>query len=84
MLINIRHIMIGFSAFISWHEATHQQLVLQFVFPFSARLVHRLDRLVSGVMMIARNPDAAVWLAACFRDKSAQAVQVCSEVIDPS
>lgn len=42
---------------------------------FPHRLVHRLDRRVSGVMMLARSADAAAWLAACFRDKAAQALQ---------
>ncbi|KAF5837417.1 hypothetical protein DUNSADRAFT_4397 [Dunaliella salina] len=36
------------------------------------RLVHRLDRNVSGVMAVARSADAAAWLAACFRDKASQ------------
>lgn len=38
----------------------------------ACRLVHRLDRNVSGVMALARSADAAAWLAACFRDKAAQ------------
>ncbi len=37
------------------------------------RLVHRLDKRVSGVMLVARHPDAAAWAAACFRDKVSQA-----------
>jgi 23S rRNA-/tRNA-specific pseudouridylate synthase len=32
----------------------------------------RLDRNVSGAMVIARDADAAAWLAACFRDKAAE------------
>ncbi len=37
------------------------------------RLVHRLDRNVSGVMVWARSADAATWLASCFSTKSATA-----------
>jgi len=36
------------------------------------RLIHRLDRNVSGVMAVARSAHAAAWMAACFRDKAAQ------------
>ncbi|MEW5301994.1 MAG: hypothetical protein WDW36_004812 [Sanguina aurantia] len=39
------------------------------------KLVHRLDKLVSGAMVVARNADSAHWLSACFREKSAQGVE---------
>ncbi|MEW5703091.1 MAG: RluA family pseudouridine synthase [Pseudomonadota bacterium] len=35
------------------------------------RLVHRLDRETSGVLVLARTPSAAAWLAAAFREKTA-------------
>ncbi|GLC35993.1 hypothetical protein PLESTB_000527000 [Pleodorina starrii] len=38
------------------------------------RLVHRLDQAASGVMVVARNADAATWLCAAFRDKAEQAL----------
>eukprot|EP00201_Polytomella_parva_P023104 CAMPEP_0175038978 /NCGR_PEP_ID=MMETSP0052_2-20121109/239_1 /TAXON_ID=51329 ORGANISM="Polytomella parva, Strain SAG 63-3" /NCGR_SAMPLE_ID=MMETSP0052_2 /ASSEMBLY_ACC=CAM_ASM_000194 /LENGTH=868 /DNA_ID=CAMNT_0016300601 /DNA_START=219 /DNA_END=2829 /DNA_ORIENTATION=- len=38
------------------------------------KIVHRLDRHVSGVLAIARNADTANWLAACFRERSDRAV----------
>eukprot|EP00198_Chlamydomonas_reinhardtii_P013374 XP_001702711.1 pseudouridine synthase [Chlamydomonas reinhardtii] len=36
------------------------------------KLVHRLDAQASGVMVVARNADAAAWLSAAFRGKSRQ------------
>ncbi len=36
------------------------------------RLVHRLDRDTSGVLLLARSAQAATRLAACFRDKRAE------------
>ncbi|GFH30932.1 uncharacterized protein HaLaN_29870, partial [Haematococcus lacustris] len=36
------------------------------------KLVHRLDRNASGVMVVARDADAATWLSAAFKDKSLQ------------
>ena len=40
------------------------------------KLVHRLDRETSGALVVARTPDAAAWLSACFREhaESAEAV----------
>ncbi|GFR41351.1 hypothetical protein Agub_g1964, partial [Astrephomene gubernaculifera] len=38
------------------------------------RLVHRLDQQASGVMVVARNADAATWLAAAFSGKARQAL----------
>ncbi|PNW77243.1 hypothetical protein CHLRE_10g428400v5 [Chlamydomonas reinhardtii] len=38
------------------------------------KLVHRLDAQASGVMVVARNADAAAWLSAAFRGKSRQAL----------
>ncbi|GIL72522.1 hypothetical protein Vretimale_4306 [Volvox reticuliferus] len=38
------------------------------------RLVHRLDQAASGVMVVARNADAATWLCAAFRGKAEQAL----------
>ncbi|KAG2499123.1 hypothetical protein HYH03_002706 [Edaphochlamys debaryana] len=38
------------------------------------RLVHRLDQQASGVMVVARDADAAAWLSAAFRNKSQRAV----------
>ncbi|MBX6368669.1 MAG: RluA family pseudouridine synthase [Rhodospirillales bacterium] len=38
------------------------------------RLVHRLDRDTSGVLLLARSPAAAARLAAAFRDKSARKI----------
>jgi len=36
------------------------------------RLVHRLDKDTSGVLLLARSAKAATWLAAAFRDKTAR------------
>src|SRR5579859_5750182 len=36
------------------------------------RLVHRLDKDTSGVLLLARSAKAAAWLAAAFREKTAQ------------
>jgi 23S rRNA pseudouridine955/2504/2580 synthase len=36
------------------------------------RLVHRLDKDTSGVLLLARSAAAAKWLTAAFRDKSAE------------
>jgi 23S rRNA-/tRNA-specific pseudouridylate synthase len=33
----------------------------------ACRLVHRLDRNVSGALVVARTPDAAAWLSHAFR-----------------
>jgi 23S rRNA pseudouridine955/2504/2580 synthase len=38
------------------------------------RLVHRLDKDTSGVLLLARNVRAAAWLAQAFRDKTARKV----------
>lgn len=37
------------------------------------RLVHRLDRETSGALVVARTPDAAAWLSACFREHAENA-----------
>ena len=37
------------------------------------RLVHRLDRETSGALAVARTPDAAAWLSACFREHAESA-----------
>jgi 23S rRNA-/tRNA-specific pseudouridylate synthase len=42
--------------------------------PAPCRLVHRLDRNVSGVMVVGRSAAAAAWLSAAFRLKSAEQV----------
>ncbi|PRW57629.1 pseudouridine synthase [Chlorella sorokiniana] len=36
--------------------------------PSDLRLVHRLDRQTTGVLLLAKSPDAAAWLSAAFRD----------------
>ncbi len=36
------------------------------------RLVHRLDRDASGALVVALTADAAAWLSAAFRSRSAQ------------
>ncbi|KAI7841776.1 hypothetical protein COHA_004641 [Chlorella ohadii] len=36
--------------------------------PTDLRLVHRLDRQTTGVLLVAKSPDAAAWLSAAFRD----------------
>jgi 23S rRNA pseudouridine955/2504/2580 synthase len=38
------------------------------------RLVHRLDKDTSGVLVLARSPTAAAWLAEAFRRKEAQKI----------
>ena len=40
---------------------------------FNDRLVHRLDRETSGALAVARTPDAAAWLSACFREHAESA-----------
>ncbi|WP_316977228.1 RluA family pseudouridine synthase [Shumkonia mesophila] len=45
---------------------------LRFDSPHRPRLVHRLDKDTSGVLLLARNPAAAAALAAAFRSKTAQ------------
>jgi len=40
---------------------------------FTSRLVHRLDRETSGALVVARTPDAAAWLSACFREHAESA-----------
>lgn len=45
--------------------------VMRAAFPTDdLKLVHRLDRWVSGAMLLARGPDAAAWLAACFKENA--------------
>jgi 23S rRNA-/tRNA-specific pseudouridylate synthase len=39
------------------------------------KLVHRLDKLVSGVIVLARGKDAAAYISRAFRDKSEEAVR---------
>jgi 23S rRNA pseudouridine955/2504/2580 synthase len=46
--------------------------VLRFEAPERPRLVHRLDKDTSGVLLLARSVRAAKWLTAAFRDKSAE------------
>ncbi|KAG2440512.1 hypothetical protein HYH02_010390 [Chlamydomonas schloesseri] len=43
------------------------------------KLVHRLDAQASGVMVVARNADAAAWLSAAFRGKAQQALKEAEE-----
>jgi 23S rRNA pseudouridine955/2504/2580 synthase len=38
------------------------------------RLVHRLDKDTSGVLLLARNANAATWLTAAFREKTARKI----------
>ena len=38
------------------------------------RLVHRLDKDTSGVLVLARSPAAAAWLTAAFRDKTVRKI----------
>jgi 23S rRNA-/tRNA-specific pseudouridylate synthase len=38
------------------------------------RLVHRLDRYVSGAMVLARMDDSAAWLASCLQYKSDEVI----------
>ena len=45
---------------------------LQFDLPERPRLVHRLDRDTSGVLVLGRNAFAAAKLAGAFRDRTAQ------------
>ncbi|MBI3453536.1 MAG: RluA family pseudouridine synthase [Rhodospirillales bacterium] len=45
---------------------------LRFGAPDRPRLVHRLDRDTSGVLLLARNARAAAWLAGSFRHKLAR------------
>jgi 23S rRNA pseudouridine955/2504/2580 synthase len=47
---------------------------LQFDAPERPRLVHRLDRDTSGVLLLARSAKAAQWLTKAFRDKTARKV----------
>lgn len=47
---------------------------LRFGAPERPRLVHRLDKDTSGVLVLARNAAAASWLAEAFRDKVARKV----------
>ena len=47
---------------------------LRFGAPERPRLVHRLDKDTSGVLVLARNASAARWLAEAFRDKEARKV----------
>lgn len=37
------------------------------------RLVHRLDKDTSGCLLVARNPDAAAWISAAFRQRTKEA-----------
>ncbi len=58
---------------------THRHLdamldALVFDAPERPRLVHRLDRDTSGVLVLARSAAAAVWLAAAFRGKQTRKV----------
>ena len=46
--------------------------VLRFEAKERPRLVHRLDKDTSGVLLLARSARAAKWLTAAFRDKSAE------------
>lgn len=39
----------------------------------TCRLVHRLDRETSGALVVARTPDVAAWLSACFREHAENA-----------
>ncbi|GAB4819864.1 hypothetical protein N2152v2_006910 [Parachlorella kessleri] len=39
--------------------------------PADLRLVHRLDQATTGVLLIAKSPDAAAWLAEGFRGEAA-------------
>ena len=50
------------------HDCASQTLVydLYALFPLPGRLVHRLDRDVSGAIVVARTPDAAAWLSAAL------------------
>ena len=48
------------------------------------KLVHRLDKLVSGVIVLARGQDAAAYISRAFRDKSEQAVRFLSGDPAPS
>jgi|HubBroStandDraft_1064217.scaffolds.fasta_scaffold00635_4 23S rRNA pseudouridine955/2504/2580 synthase len=45
---------------------------LQFEAAERPRLVHRLDKDTSGVLLLARSAKAAAWLAASFREKNAR------------
>jgi 23S rRNA pseudouridine955/2504/2580 synthase len=45
---------------------------LQFEASERPRLVHRLDKDTSGVLLLARTAKSAAWLAAAFRDKTAR------------
>lgn len=47
---------------------------LRFGAPERPRLVHRLDKDTSGVLVLARNATAAAWLAEAFRRKDARKV----------
>ena len=47
---------------------------LRFGAPERPRLVHRLDKDTSGVLVLARNASAASWLADAFRHKEARKV----------
>lgn len=47
------------------------------------KLVHRLDKLVSGVIVLARGKDAAAYISKAFRDKSVEAIKVLSGDLDP-
>ena len=46
--------------------------VLRFEASERPRLVHRLDKDTSGVLLLARSARAAKWLTAAFRDKTAE------------
>jgi 23S rRNA pseudouridine955/2504/2580 synthase len=47
---------------------------LMFDSPERPRLVHRLDKDTSGVLLLARSAQAAQWLAKAFREKTARKV----------
>jgi len=47
---------------------------LRFGSPERPRLVHRLDKDTSGVLVLARNASAASWLAEAFRHKEARKI----------
>ncbi|KXZ42163.1 hypothetical protein GPECTOR_192g309 [Gonium pectorale] len=51
------------------------QSALRFSDTDDPKLVHRLDEQASGVMVVARNADAAAWLSEAFRSKAAQAAE---------
>jgi 23S rRNA pseudouridine955/2504/2580 synthase len=57
------------------HQTTHLDGMLdalQFEASERPRLVHRLDKDTSGVLLLARTAKSAAWLAAAFRDKTAR------------